>query len=358
MRLQNDGPATTPSSSEPMSKGAWRQYDIHGLVRIRTNGGDLDFPNYFRTETDEPNYEIRLVDKIDTPTLDDARRVGSGTCAFGDGELLYECDIPVLHLAGARRGWKTLIRGLDREETVIATALPFFRAGPLRAVTVPMLSRLVRLVLTLKLLQHGLAPFYASSVANNGDASLVFGYSWTGKSTVVGEMIRRGMHFMSDDYSIADGTGRVYCYPDWHASHTSRPNMPILKYLRLTAPAFRKARDRVFKVAREARIQSIFFLERGPDKVVDLDREEAARRISLINVEQLSKLWNSPLSLIVSYYSYFYPSFDLFRLAERHRSIAESLVDRAERCTIIRSESPRFEIAERLLSDSPRGAST
>lgn len=357
MRFLRDDPAATRKPDSSGAEPLWLHYNIHDLVRVRTNVDDFDFPNYFLVKTARPNFEIRLVDRIDLPPVDDARRVGFATFELGNGELLHECDVPLLYLAGSKHRWRTLVRGLDRDPTTIATAVPFFRAVPIRAKAVQMLSRMVRLVMTLKLLGRGFAPFHASSVANDGDALLFFGYGWTGKSTVVGEMVRAGLHFMSDDYSIVDGKGRVYCYPDWHDPHASRLEMPILKYLRVTTAGFRRARDRISRVVKEADVHSISFLEKGPDEVVEIDRDEAARRISLINLEELSKLWNSPLSQIVSQYSYFYPNFNLGRLAERYKSIAMSLADRAEHCNVIRSQSPRFDVVKRLVSRRTAGPS-
>ena len=344
-----DGPRATRTIIRSAGEPAWLHYNIHDIVRVKTNMDAFDFPRYFRVNIAEPNFEIRLVDRIDLPPLDDARAVGFGTRALGPGELLHECDVPLLYLAGSKHRWRTLVRGLDREQTTIATAIPFFGIVTIRAKAVQILSRMVRLVMTLKLLGRGFAPFHASSVANDGDAFVFFGYSWMGKSTIVGELVRAGFHFMSDDYSIIDSRGRVYCYPDWHAPHTSGFDLPILKYLRAPAAAFHKTRDRIPWVVREADLDSVFLLERGPDEIVPIDRDEAARRISLISLEELSRLWNSPLSQVVSHYAYFNPNFNLGRLAELHKSMARSLVDRAKQCNVIRSRSPGFDIVKRLV---------
>ena len=87
-------------------------------------------------------------------------------------------------------------------------------------------------------------------------------------------------------------------------------------------------------------------MERGPDHIEELDRGEALRRILLLNFEEISKLWNSPISVVLNHYAYFYPDLDLPDLMGRYRAIVTSFLDRAGPFVSVRSSSPRFRILE------------
>jgi outer membrane receptor protein involved in Fe transport len=56
------------------------------------------------------------------------------------------------------------------------------------------------------------APIHAGAVALDGRALLIPGMSRTGKSSLVAALIARGAAYLSDEYALLDGDGRVHPY--------------------------------------------------------------------------------------------------------------------------------------------------
>lgn len=54
---------------------------------------------------------------------------------------------------------------------------------------------------------------HAGVVGVDGDALLVPGSSWSGKTTLVVELVRAGATYYSDEYAVLDAAGRVHPYP-------------------------------------------------------------------------------------------------------------------------------------------------
>lgn len=54
---------------------------------------------------------------------------------------------------------------------------------------------------------------HAGAVACEGRALILPGHSYSGKSTLVGELVRRGAEYMSDEYAVFDEQGLVHPFP-------------------------------------------------------------------------------------------------------------------------------------------------
>ena len=54
---------------------------------------------------------------------------------------------------------------------------------------------------------------HAGVVGWNGRAIVIPGRSFSGKTTLVGEMLRNGATYYSDEYAVFDSRGRVHPYP-------------------------------------------------------------------------------------------------------------------------------------------------
>jgi hypothetical protein len=333
----------------------WLSYNIHDVVKIRTNISGFDFPNYFRVPSVEPNLEIEMVDHVERPRMDEVKRMlGYGSYWMGDGRLVHETDVPFLYLLGSNVRWRSLVTGLTEEKTKIVTAVPGFRLRPVRAKVTQLLSRMSQLLITMKLLEKGLAPCYSTTASMGDNAFLLFGYSWTGKSTLLSSLLDLGFEYLSDDFTIVDEARNAYAYPDWHSPRKARIEFPAFKYLRGRTPDWRKARDQMHNVRDRAKVHSLVLLERGEEACERLDKSEALRRVMLINLQAFSRLWNSPMSEMISFYSYLYPELRLGRLVDRYKSVMAALVRNAD-CYLVRSKSPQFEGARRLITRMSRG---
>lgn len=339
---------------QPM--GDWTHLDfvhfnIHDLLRVRTNVRLVPrLPNYFRVDSVDPNLELNSVNTLEPP---DPGRVKSAvgyprTCDLGEGEVYYECPIPFVHYFGVSTRWRFLVRGLADEHTRITTDFPFGRLRPIGIRLTDLLSRIAYAIMTIKLAHAGRALCHASAIARADEAYLFFAYGGTGKTTVTQFLMGTGCDgYLSDDYTVIDRHGRAYCWPEYYPPHSTEKGTPGLRYL---LGRYRKTATPAFRIQKDARAKTIFFLEHGPDGVLPIDGEEAVRRILLLNMEEMSRFWNSPVAQILSQYAYFYPNLNMARLAEEYRSCIEAFVGSVASSYVLRSSSPTFEMSSELAS--------
>lgn len=326
---------------------AW-SYSIHDLVKIRTNVPIPTLPGYFRRDAVAPDLEVSRVERIDLPRERIRSEVGYTVYDLGGGEVVYDTDVPIMYLLGSRARWRIRVSGLATGTTKILTSAPFFDFRPVGFKVTELLSRLTQFVLILKLLDRGLAMCHATTLARDGRAFLLFGYSGTGKSTLAAKMLKEGFQYMSEDFTLVDREGRVYCYPDMPPPRSRLPRIPLARYVRATF----MDRGLEADICDRATADSILILEKGADRVEDLSAEETVRRLTLLNLEEMSKLWNSPISVLLNHYAYFYPELDLRGLVERYARTVAAFVERTETRASVRSGSPRFEVVQ----DRLRGA--
>ena len=78
---------------------------------------------------------------------------------------------------------------------------------------------------------------HAGVVGWRGLAIVVPGRSYTGKSTLVAELVRRGAVYYSDELAAVDETGRVHPYRRRLALRGGTPTPPDLRLVRAEAPA-------------------------------------------------------------------------------------------------------------------------
>lgn len=318
---------------------------------IRTNIPGLEIPEYFRVPSIEPGLEILLVDDLPRVQHDsDTRMVGLGAYDTGPDEITYECDVPFMYLLGARERWTSRVRGLHEDKARIETKIPFFRAPPVRAKTTQLLARMTRMIISVRLGRKGHFPCFATAVSQGEDATLLIGYSWSGKSTVAANLVQAGFSYLSDDFAILDPSGTVLCYPDWHQPRTGPSGPQLLRYFRQRPMDFRSPRVREPPIQERARVRHVVFLERGRDAVEELDGDEALRRLRLINLEETMKNWSSPMSQMLSPYAYLHPELALWTGVGMYDAVLKAVVDGAETRRVIRSRSPRFEAASTFLT--------
>lgn len=334
-----------------MSKSEFRCYNIHDLVHVRTNLSGLEIPEHFRVPSVDPDLEILVVDRLPPiPRGSGTRMVGYGSFDTGPDEMVYECDVPFMYLLGARERWTSRIRGLQGDRATIETTVPFFRAPPVRAKVTQLLARMTRIVIGVRLARRGQFPCYATALSRGDDATLLLGYSWTGKSSLAARLIADGFSYLSDDFAIIDPSGAVRCYPDWHQPREGRSRGLLLRYFRTRPMDFRSPHIREPPVQERAQVRHLVFLELGQEAVEELDGDEAMRRLRLINSEELEKNWSSPMSQMLSGYTYFHPEFDLLSTLRRYDASLRALVDGAETRSVVRSKSHQFDAAYRLIA--------
>src|SRR3989442_3798901 len=109
----------------------WSSYNIHDAIRLRTNVAFTTIPPYFRVDSVEPNFELRFVEHLDAPLPEAVNReAGFTVYDVGDGELVYETDIPIMYLLGSKARWRFPLSRLSDGRNDLGTCLPYFQFGP------------------------------------------------------------------------------------------------------------------------------------------------------------------------------------------------------------------------------------
>jgi hypothetical protein len=73
---------------------------------------------------------------------------------------------------------------------------------------------------------------HAGVVAWKNRAILMPGPSFSGKSTLVSELVRAGATYYSDEYAVLDGRGRVHAYPRPLVKRSGKPRNGIMRSTR------------------------------------------------------------------------------------------------------------------------------
>lgn len=86
-----------------------------------------------------------------------------------------------------------------------------FPAGPDLRIALEVLGQRLREQIARDAPEHTFV--HAGAVAHDGRAILMPGLSFSGKTTLVSELVRAGATYYSDEYAVLDGEGLVHPYP-------------------------------------------------------------------------------------------------------------------------------------------------
>jgi hypothetical protein len=214
----------------------------------------------------------------------------------------------------------------------------------------------------IKALYKGYTFQHSACIASGQDCILVLGFSNTGKSQTTFSCLLRNndLKYLSDDATLLDSKGYAY-------SNFTRISARLLKSLGLPVPLKSKVgillEDMVFppisyfigslkstgisvedildtsRIQERAKVRAILFLERGMDKIEELDSDEAIDKMLLQTREGLAPHFSQVPILI--YYSYLIPTFNLYELVEIERKIITKVVENSDRF-ILRSNNGNF----------------
>ncbi len=206
-------------------------------------------------------------------------------------------------------------------------------------------------LITIKLLQNNMLTLHSAAFSNKKtqEGYLLLGASNTGKSHTTFAALAKGYAYHSEDLTIVD-KNYMYTTPLISAQSSKLPNKDIfLKYnlyinsltgINMIIPrvrtlsSFRKFfRNR--DVTRKSKVSRIFILEKGADSVSKLSRDEALRKIFILN--RLELCYSRDHALLA--YSYFNRDVDLEYMMNIEKDIIREIVDKVE-CFLVTSHSP------------------
>jgi len=172
-------------------------YDIHGLIKIKSNL-KLPIPSYFKVEeVKNPDVEI-LQQELDFKKPEGNKVMRIGYYFWFDGSRLR-----FLHPAGARLELEDLTG-----KPKVRLNSRFKRFGSDAA-----LEFLVDRILLIKLAQKGCVFVHAGAVEWDGNSALIVAPPDFGKTSTVLSLVGSGAKLLGDDHVILTPEGEVLCYP-------------------------------------------------------------------------------------------------------------------------------------------------
>ncbi len=320
-----------------MRNQPWVYYDVHGILRAKSNVPTLnDFFRVPRLEG-EPDLTIFIGDFRPREPEEDGLRI-------------------VYRARGLLRS-EVLIEGLASGRARVLISNPYFRLFKKLSRRV---RRLVRAIYYLMLLMKGHALLHSAGVERDGEGTLLIAPPETGKTFTAIKLVQdHGFKLLGDDMVIIGPGLRALASPGTmtlHPIHVRAHKIKLgpkrelemawrhalrgLPYVMMFVKEFKMRVDEVLgpgKVSREARVTRLLFLEEGRETLRPVGPEEAFRRLMAVGRMHHYVYENK----VIQEYAYRNPELDLEGLFERLRSLCRSLVEGAD-CWLIRCHGKRF----------------
>lgn len=296
-------------------------YDIHGLLKIRSENLDLDnILSYFSTSTVSDLDLMIKIDKINiNPDIYDR---------------LERFDLGEKEVVERRKFGTIQLRNLFNRTELNATS------GYAR---LRHLLTLVEHILEFKLLTKNHVLIHSACISKNGEGCLICAPRGTGKTMVTLKLVKdKGFSFLSDDRTIISGDGRAHCFPKnvkLSLPHVSEFGLNKKVKLKLLIgelvrqiPVIRRRLEiahnvPVTKVIKNAKIEKrceigkLLILQRAKNEgVTEIDLGTAVKLLILSNRWERI-FWVDHLFIP---YMYSDPKFDLQKLEEKERDIVEN----------------------------------
>jgi len=295
-----------------MSK--YLSYDIHGLVKVRTNINCL--PNYFlvpNSHLGRPDIEFYLCNsKIDTSQL---TPLGA--------RFFYNRDTFVYKLLFFLN-MQLVVKETDEKKVIEFNRLYGLYRKPVRQFFA---------FLQMKLLDKGFSFIHSACIAKNGKGILFPAHSDTGKTTTTLHFIKSGYHTLGDDIVITDGE-KILSYP----STIMKIWMPFKKI-----PILRRLEKKetvIGPLEKEVIPEKMFFLLNGEkDELRKANKKELCRKISLI-MEQVAPLLPFPSDVMLGYY--FVRNIRMEEYFKKREEILSKLVNKCETWLVLTKKSTMF----------------
>lgn len=205
-------------------------------------------------------------------------------------------------------------------------------------------------LVTLSLLERDILTLHGASFSDKKthDGCVVLAASNTGKSRTTFASLNDGYVYHSEDLTILDKHA-IYTSPLISSQSDSLPNKNVfLKYNLfinkliglnmflprvLTLGTFRRF-FRHHSVTSTSRPRYIFILEKGPQSITPLSRNEALRKVLILNRLELAY---SRDHLLLAY-SYFNPSLNMDHILQKEKDLIHYTIDHAQ-CYLIRAQT-------------------
>lgn len=176
------------------SRQEWFSYDVHGIVRVRSEVRLPELDHFYSPEMRErPDVSVRV------GSLQAAPSRSRKDTESDDNNFQYRESVGMLGF------WVEMSRG----QFMDVVASPLLKRSPHVLYT-----NVIEPILRWTLVQKGYALVHCACVAANGKSVLITARTDTGKTTTILRLLsHEPFEFMSDDMVILGRDGRVFCYP-------------------------------------------------------------------------------------------------------------------------------------------------
>ena len=323
----------------------WK-YDVHHYIRIISN---INLTNqFFEVKNVNPNLLVSIKSKINYD-YSRCNKVGWNFYGLPDGNFLY--------YRGVRS--EVFIENIENVTKLIVNKA-FFNKNRGR-----LWNSLLSAVIFLKLLQNDRSFIHSACASIKNHAFLLAAFPDTGKSSTVLSIVKEceKAEYLSDDLTIIDRNGNVYCYPipitmssrvigvidkkEIGSKHMLKfkfcsflqrhliTNYLSSRLFKFPPKAYIWDILKNVKIARKSKISAVCLLEFGKkDEIKEVSYDYTLRRINLINWEIVRHLNTNPFIIT---YSYFNSKLELHDYINAHQKITEDFLDKPD-CFIIRSK--------------------
>jgi hypothetical protein len=352
-------------------KQKFNYYNIHNLVKIKTNFKSLPISSYFLAQyLPSVNLNVELSNLC--------LQFNNKTSFFG----FFNLDDGIYFEAPYIKA-KLLVRGIDKVKTDIYFNRSYLKLIKIKMGKITTLNDLLFNILQIKLLQNEHSLLYSSCITKGSNAVIFVSPPHGGKSFTANLAIKH-LHFqpMSDDKSIIDGKGYVYANPadaalvpsfiqfidhNFNFKKVQMIKIHLLKYYehlskavmilpspisiadKISAPLF--YRQLGTEIVDKAKVRLIIFQEEGDKPSVEQMNDDIAL-LKLLTLNRI--LFNYHSDYLIQAYSYFNPSFKIDELMKKEKEIFKELLKNKKECLLIRGNiNERIKMIIKILLNCP-----
>lgn len=210
-------------------------------------------------------------------------------------------------------------------------------------------------IMTFRLLDSGYIPLHCACISNKQGGIILAAPPDTGKTTTAISAARNGFGFLAEDIVIADET-HVYANPNtgtfFHLEGLKRSmslrdlifkfiyfRIPFLSYFVSTPDLSITKVLKDIEIEEMSQITKILILDKGNNTVEKVGREEALKRLLIINRNEFSYHKNS---LLFAYFYFNSQSLDLYEYMRKEEDVIRNFVQRYECYTLKATDSKQY----------------
>lgn len=255
-------------------------YNIHGILKIKTNFKWGKLPAYFK------------VDAVEKPELN--IKEGKFDVEFDSlkplGLRMFKGDDFLIHKPYLYGDLKFKVENLEDDVTNVFFTTGYKRLYDFYGGTVGphVLSQTLSAIIQIKLIQKGYTIVHSACISKDWKGALISAWGETGKTLTSSTLVQQDSFlFLSDDLTIIDGDRVAYSFPQVLEKRIFQPfeKIPFLNRIRIS----KRTGVSKIKVINKTKIGYLFFLEKEEgDVVTEIDEDEAFKRLVLSTASTLN----------------------------------------------------------------------